>query len=379
MFQGTLDAAFLSLCLLVAIRVFKAHNFTKSIMMAFVWVGGLLAPLLTRLAARTNFRAAYIGTMLFCFAACCFVGAAFAQTFPLVLFFIAAASIFYRAEGAVLISIYVDNYSANQRASRAALGLTLSALFAVIFGHACGHILDIDLSYYRFLFLFVALSACMSGLCLTGIPTSPVRRPENRNVSYISYLFRDKLFGLLTLYFTAIGFVYQMLIPVRMEFLANECYGLNLTNGMVMLLSCVVPNVARVLSIQIIGFLFDRISLVSIRLLVNLIFFIGVVAFFNGHSFFALTVGSIFLGIAMAGSFVLHGLWMTKFAPKEMLPAYASVYMLATGIRSVFAPIVGYILLSANYSPTFVGNASALVIILASIGFWSLRRDPALH
>jgi MFS family permease len=378
-FQGAIDAAFLSLCLLVAIRVFGAPNAIKSAMVAFVWAGGLLSPFVTRAASRTNFKASHIVAAFFSAISACFVSAAFAKSLTSVLVCIAASSIFFRSEMALFTGVYYDNYSEKQRASCVAFGLTLSSLCCMGFGHLCGVILDINLQNYRALFLFVAMSSLLSGLFMLGVPTNPVRKPQNCKASYTSYLFRDKLFGKLAIYFTIIGFAYQMLIPIRIEYLANENYGLHMNNSSIMLLSCVLPSIARVLSLQLIGFLFDREKLIVTRLLVNAIFFAGIITFFNCNSFASLVFGSICLGIAMAGSSVMHGLWITKFAKPEMLPAYSSVYMMMTGVRSVIAPIVGYALLSVSCSPKFVGNFAALLLIFASIGFWSLRKNAALR
>jgi MFS family permease len=377
-FQGAIDATFISLALLVAIRIFDAPNSLKGVMTALTWLGGLLAPWMTRQASRTRWRSAHLGALLFLAVALCFTAAALTDSFLVYLTLIAAASIFYRSEGAFLIGIYANNYTPQQRASRIALGLMLSALIGVAFGHGSGILLNRDESLYRLLFFAAATCALLSGFFLLGIPTDPIRRIEGARGGYLSYLFRDKLFGKMTLYFTAVGFAYQMLIPMRIEHIANARYGMCLDNFSIMLLACVVPNVCRVLSTQCMGFLFDRVRFITTRLIVNFIFFVGVLFFFNSHDFLFLAIGSSLLGIAMAGSFVMHSLWLTKFVPEERLPAYTSAYLLTTGLRSVLSPLFGYALLSVS-SPAFVGNFATLLIILASIGFWSLRRESCIR
>jgi MFS-type transporter involved in bile tolerance (Atg22 family) len=168
-----------------------------------------------------------------------------------------------------------------------------------------------------------------------------------------------------------------MLIPIRIEYLANPRYGLDLSNVAVLVLVCVIPNVARILATPFIGAIFDRTRLITTRLIVNGIFLGGIVLFFHGKSFLSLALGSAFFGVAMAGSFVLHSLWLTKFVPSERLPTYTSLYLMTTGIRSVLAPLVGYVIMGPT-SPTIVGDFAIFLLLLSSIGFWSLRRTPQL-
>jgi MFS family permease len=211
------------------------------------------------------------------------------------------------------------------------------------------------------------------------IPSAPVRRPAGqKSHAYLSCLFRDRLFGKLTLYFFFVGLAYQMLIPIKMEYLANAVYGLRLDNFTIMLLSWGLPNLARVASTQLFGIFFDRSRLVTSRLWVCYVTLAGIAIFFHATTPLFLALGSVLMGFAMAGSYVLHSLWISKIAGAENLPAYMAVYLLVSGIRSMVAPVLGYALLALG-SPTFVGNFAAGLVTISILGFWTERHNPAIR
>jgi MFS family permease len=378
-FQGALDSAFLTLGLLIAIRVFHAPNSMKTILAALTWLGGITSPLVTRWAARTGWKATHLALVLFLLIAASFWGAAFVSSFPVYLLLISFASTCFRSESAVLIGLYMENYSPKERASRLGLGLTLAAIVGIVFGQCSGKILDWNLDYYRQLLFAVAGCALLCGICLLFIPSSPVQQPHQpQGRAYFTFLFRDRLFGKLTLYFFFVGLAYQMLIPIKMEYLANTVYGLHLSNFTVMLLSWGLPNLGRVLSTQPFGFLFDRTRLITSRLWVCYVTLAGIAIFFNATTPLWLSVGSLLMGLAMAGSYVLHSLWISKITGAENLSAYQATYLLVSGIRSMLAPVLGYALLSVT-SPTFVGNFAAGLVLISIIGFWTERHNPAIR
>jgi MFS family permease len=373
-FQGALDSAFLTVTHLLAIRIFQAPSWMKSVLSSLSWAGGMTAPLITRLAVRTGWPASCLGACLFSLIGCCFLGAAIGGGFRIFLLLIGLASIFYRAEGPILIGMYVENYSAGKRASRLALGLTLAALMSIVFGQGSGIILDWNIHFYRPLLAAIALCSFLCAICLLPIHTSPLcKAQQTENSGYFSMLIRDKKFLRLVIYFSMVGLAYQMLIPMKMEYLANDRYGLCLNNLTVMAIAWVVPNIARVLSTQIIGILFDKFRLIPVRIASNLFTFFAFVIIFHSRSIGVLLLGATLQGIAMAASFVLHGLWISKVTEKERMSAYMSLYQVATGVRSVVAPLLGYVMLSV-LTPTGVANLACLLILFSTLGFWRMRR-----
>jgi MFS family permease len=369
----------LTITLLLAIRIFHAPNGIKSALAALTWVGGMVAPFTTRLAARSGWPAARLGACLFALIGCCFLGTAAAGELWTFLLLIGGASVFYRSEGSVLIGMYVDNYPEGKRASRLALGLTLAALMSVAFGQGSGIILDWGLRLYRPLLCAIAACSFLCALCLLPIPTAPVREPKDRRSGgYFPILLGDRIFARLVIHFTLVGIAYQMLIPMKMEYLANDRYGLQLSNCTVMAIAWVVPNVARVLSTQLIGLLFDRFRLIPVRVAANLLTFVSMVTIFHGRTIGVLLFGAALQGVAMAASFVLHSLWISKVTDGERVSAYMSLYLVATGLRSVAAPLLGYALLTFT-NPTGVANFACVLIAISTVGFWRMRRVGSIR
>jgi MFS family permease len=116
------------------------------------------------------------------------------------------------------------------------------------------------------------------------------------------------------------GFANLMMLPLRVEYLANPAYGLELSTGMVAVLVGVIPNVARLVMCPIWGRLFDRMNFFVLRVTLNIGFMLGILSFFTTHSTTGLVGGAILYGISTAGGDVAWSLWVTKFARRGGSP-----------------------------------------------------------
>jgi MFS family permease len=376
-FQGALDSVFLSVALLIALRFFHAPLACRGLLSCLAWVGALTTPFLVRLFASTGLRAARLAALVFALTAIFLACAALARSLTFYVLNIAIASVFFRSEGAFLSRIYGDNYSPDRRGSLMAPGLILTALMAIVFCRYSGSVLDRSLENSRIVLLAAAGCALLCAFALLPIPSTPLwKGKKGPRESYFALFVRNPLFTKMSLYFTLVGFAYQMLIPMRVEHLADCRRGWNWDNSSLMLLAWVIPSIARVLCTQPIALLFDRLSIIATRLTVNALFLAGILLFFESQSFPFLAAGSALLGAAMAGSYVMHNLWLTKVVPLEDLPAYTALYLLLTGIRSVLAPAVSYGLLAFGTAVSS-GRVAVILLVIASWGFWSLRRDLA--
>lgn len=375
LFQGALDSAFMTFTLLVAIRIFHAPNGMKATLVSISWAGGLLTPWITRQFSRTRLHATQAAAILFGIVALCFGGVVFATSLWSYLLLLTLASICYRAEGPLMITIYRQNYPLKNRGSLFSTGLFLSALMGIIFSYLSGKLMDFRLADYRYAMLFVALCALLGSLCFLKIPSRSLQKtpPSTPCWHYFRHLWYDRVFGQLTFFTFLAGLAYQMLIPVKIEYLANGKYDLNLSNLWVMSLSWMIPSAARLLSTPIMGYLFDHVRLITLRFLINLFILSGFLLFFNSCHLELLILSSALMGIAMAGTFLLHTLWISRIAPEEKLSAYMSVYVAVSSIRSILAPILGYGILTLT-SPRFAGNVGVLLTIFAAWGFWRWRR-----
>jgi MFS family permease len=162
------------------------------------------------------------------------------------------------------------------------------------------------------------------------------------------------------------GFANLMMLPMRIEYLANPNYGLALSAAEIAFLTGVVPNSARLVLSPVWGTLFDRMNFFVLRVVVNIGFALGIFAFFTSNSILGLLVGAVIHGIANAGGDVAWGLWVTKFAPPDRVADYMSVHTFFTGVRGVLAPLVAFHLV-AVLSMSTLGWISGALIVAASL------------
>ena len=128
----------------------------------------------------------------------------------------------------------------------------------------------------------------------------------------------------------------------------------------------VLPNLVRLLLSPLWGWLFDHLNFFLMRVVLNVGFAIGILAFFTSHDQAGLVAGAVIFGMSNAGGDVAWGLWVTKFAPPERVTDYMSVHTSLTGLRGVIAPLAAFHLLGI-YSVANLGWACATLIVAATL------------
>jgi MFS family permease len=172
------------------------------------------------------------------------------------------------------------------------------------------------------------------------------------------------------------GFANLTMFPLRVEYLSNTRYGLNLSATDIALLTSIIPNVARLCFSRAWGRLFDRMDFLTLRAILNTGFMLGILSFFTGTGWPGLTAGAILFGISNAGADVAWTLWVTKFAPPGRVTEYMAVHTFLTGLRGIVAPFAAFYLAShAGIGPTAI--AMALMILAASL-ILSRKVNPAV-
>jgi MFS family permease len=148
------------------------------------------------------------------------------------------------------------------------------------------------------------------------------------------------------------GFANLMILPLRVEYLANPRHGVTwdgrlLTTAQIALLIGVIPNLARLAVSPVWGWLFDRMNFFVLRILLNAGFALGMLSFFGGNHIGWLVAGAVIYGVSNGGGDVAWSLWVTKFAPPERMADYMSVHTFFTGLRGVIAPLVAFQLIAS--------------------------------
>ena len=377
-FSGVLEAGWSTLILLIAIRHFSAPENYKAFIASAPPIGFLLTPLTTYLVAKWHLRPSLVSACVLALTALLFVGATVIESLFLFTVLIMMSQIITVQQGPLMTQIYTENYPASQRGRRLATPFIITALSTILFSLAGGQLLDWSMAYYPWLLLAMAFSALACALATNRIPSTPLStKMAGGPLQNLSLIWKDKLFGCMLGSWMLLGLGNLITIPIRVEYLANPRYNINLENTSVAFLLVMVPSVVRILSTKLFGRLFDNLHFITIRNLLNVFYLLGIICFFLTENIIVLTLAMAFVGLSNGGGKIVWHLWVTKIAPPEKVSAYMSVHMALTGVRGTLAPFLGYWILS-RFSPQGVAMVSTLLICISIVSFEYLRHHKRL-
>ena len=360
---GILESASTTFLLLIAVRAFQAGALSKSAVAAGNSLGWLLTPVVVSVVTRRGCPPAGAAAKLFFLGAFAFLTAAAIPSLPVY----ALASMLGLATAAAAIPlfthIYQENYPERQRGRLFSRTVMIRIATAAAFSEVGGWALSRNFGLFRQLLLIFAVALAFGGYCLARVPSHPIHDDGGAHpFSAMRFVRDDALFRRTLICWMLMGFANLMMLPLRVEYLANSKYHLNLTAGAVALLTGVIPNLARLVLSPIWGALFDRMNFFALRITLNCGFAIGILTFFVSDSFVGMVTGAIVFGISNAGGDVAWSLWVTKFAPPRRVADYMSVHTFFTGLRGVLAPLVGFTMVTRYSIGTLAGLSAALIL-----------------
>jgi len=361
--SGLIESAGTTFLLTIAVRAYQSGALWKSAVAAGSSLGLLLTPVVVSVVTRRGWPPARAASRLFFLGAAAFVIAAVIPSLPV----FALASMLAMATAASAIPlfthIYQENYPEQQRGRLFSRTVMIRIAAAAAFSHTAGWVLSRDFALFQHLLLVFALALAFGGFCLARIPSHPIHDDGGAHpFRAMRFVRDDALFRRTLICWMLMGFANLMMLPLRVEYLANNKYNLNLTVGTVALLTGVIPNLARLVLSPIWGALFDRMNFFALRITLNCGFAIGILTFFVSNSFAGLVTGAIIFGISNAGGDVAWSLWVTKFAPPRRVADYMSVHTFFTGVRGVLAPLVGFTMMTRYSVGTLAGLSAALIV-----------------
>ena len=206
-----------------------------------------------------------------------------------------------------------------------------------------------------------------SSWCLFAVPSTPLHVSGGQHpFRAFKYVRDDKVFRTTLISWMFMGFANLMMLPLRVEYLANPKYQLAMRPDVIAFLTGVVPNLARVVMSPIWGWLFDHANFFVVRMALNVGFAIGIVSFFTSDSMLGFVLAAITFGISVAGGDVAWNLWVTKIAPPQRVADYMGVHTFFTGVRGLIAPLVGFFL-AARWPITTMGWVAAALIVAGTL------------
>lgn len=358
-----------SILLTIAIQRYHASGTTKGLVAAAAGVGLLLSPLLTWLARRSGRPVMVLASLVSLAGAATFVIGA---TGPLPLFVVGAIG-GIAAVNAVLPLIthtYDRNFPASERGRRVGWGMSLRVAVSAVVGLAMGALLKSHLGSWWTLLLAGAVALVAAAFLFGLMPSDPLPlvpgRP-NRPWPHFHLLAVDRRLRLTLATWMLMGFGNLMLIPMRVEYLAQPQYGIAASAAKISLLTVTIPSIVRLASMPLFGIVFDRLSFFAARIVVNLLFALYIAAFFTGTSDVGLVVGAVVLGIGSAGGDLMWNLWVTKFAPPGRVADYMGLHTFFTGVRGVTAPILAFVVVEQMALTDVAWIAAALIVASALV------------
>ena len=312
--QGFVETSLLTFSLLVAIRVFHAPDMLKAILPGALPVGLLISPLTIIIGSKLGWSAGRICALFSFLGGLAMLGAISVRALPAFLICIGFVAVFLAQTIPLLTTIYASNYAENERGSRYATTMLFSALISAGFSYGGGRLLDLDIEHYRVLFAVPALALFLNVFAFKAMPDVAIRPEQSpSSVHDFKEAIRNRVFCLMLIGWMFQGFGQIMAIPIRIEYLANDRYGINATNEQIGLIVGVVPFLTYIGSTKIWGYCFDRWNFIVLRVTTNVISMISIFTIFFTSSLWVIAVGMSLFGVALSGGRLIWMLWVVEY------------------------------------------------------------------
>jgi MFS family permease len=381
--SGIIESAGTTFLLTLAVRAYHAGALWKSAVACGSSLGLLLTPLVVSIVTRRGWKPARAAAWLFYSGAITFVVCAAFQSLPVFALSSMLAMAAVASAIPLLTHVYQENYPDRERGRLFSRTVMIRIATAAAFSEAAGWALTNYFSYFQAVLLIFAAAMGFGGWCLWRIPSHRIEDDGGAHpFRAMRFVRSDEIFRRTLICWMLMGFANLMMLPLRIEYLANPKYNLTLSVGMIALLTGVIPNLARLVLSPVWGHLFDRMNFFALRVTLNAGFAIGILTFFVSNSFWGLVIGAIIFGISNAGGDVAWSLWVTKFAPPGRVADYMSVHTFFTGVRGVLAPLVAFTLVQKLPMGLLAGISAALIVaasllLLPEIKFGKRGRTAA--
>ena len=271
--------------------------------------------------------------------------------------------------------IYRRHYPDETRGKLFSMTAFIRKIFAIGGAFLFGWMLTQSLDSYPMVLRCYALACLIMVCCVLAIDQVTLRKAEAVKLfDAFRHTSADREFRKLLISWMVLGLGNLLCFSLFVEYITNKEYGYYLSERHVSVITTVIPEALFLIFILVWGRLFDRMNFYVLRLLINIVFAVGILFYFLGDGLWALYVGIGFHGIARAGGNVAWSLWVTKFSNEENVAEYMSVHTFLTGCRGVIAPFVAF-QMAASIGPFWVGCLGATMIFIASGMILPAMRD----
>lgn len=365
-FRGVLASGANTFSLFIAIRYFHAGDATKSLIAAAPFIGMILSLFLVYYVSNLGIKKSLCGAVPAMITGLCLILAAWVDSLRYFALFVILAYVCLNAMLPFLTSIYTDNYPANKRGAYYSRSLVLTVAISVIFSFLASSLLDISIDYYHPVFAVLGVCGLGKAWSVFSMPSKAIEENTHNNpFGNLRIIFHDRSFGYILLSWFIMGFANLWIQPLRVDYITAETYGIQGSAFFVAMITSVIPDSMRVIFIPLWARLFDRMNFITLRMILNTLFGIGVALYFISKEPVIIALGSALIGISFAGGSIAWGLWVTKYAPPGKAAAYMSVHVALTGIRGAVGPIIGFWAVG-HIGTTNIGLLSCAMMLFAT-------------
>lgn len=359
---GLLDTGPRAFFLLIAVQRFSAGDLWKTLVSvpgaAGMTLSVLLVPALARLPVRKSTLLA-AGRAL---SGMCFFAAAAFPALEAYVFWVFMAALPTSLTYPLLTAVYHENYPRRLRGQLFAWAAMVNTGCSLAWYALIGHWLGTDSARYRPVLVLFGAASLLAAWSLHRIP-SPARQADPAAapgqtpaqpatlaaarrlplgfLSAFRWVWHDRAFGYMLGVWFLFGFALMMINPLKVLYLTESRYGLTYPAAKAALILGILPETMRLLATPVWARLFDRYNFVGIRMGVNVIILLALVAFFWGRSFPWLCVSAVLEGLSLAGGNIAWALWVTHMAPPRHTAEYMAVHQFFTGVRGIIGALLG--------------------------------------
>ncbi len=386
--DGLIESFKETVFLLVAIQLFQVSDLLKSTITSSYALGLVCTILLPYFLQKVCIQVdKAIGIITICIGLCvAFAG--FASTKELYTILVSVSLFLFAIRIPLFTRIYSEVYDKTRRAKLFNYGNALLMIIALGCNYISGLLLENSLETRKYIYMVAGFLIMLNSLWLftlgKGIAKSTVQEKGSTQVSMkkkdklypFSLIWKNPVFGKILGLWFLLGFANLWSAPLRVAYISDPVYGLELSPQKVLMILGVIPFAVRLIFSWVWAYFFDKLSFVVIRVIVNILMGCGIFLFFITSSITIMIFATVILNIALAGSPILWNLWVARIAPHGKAQDYMVVHTTMAGIRGFIGPYLAF-LVAGGFSVVAVGTISLSLTLISAVGFiYTLRNTP---